>query len=262
MRNPDGHVAATFLHADDEILDRAAQHRAFRIKERQTGPDLVYDGEQVQFFPELAVVAFLRFGHHRLVLRQLVLRGEAQSVDSLHLRIFLLAAPVRARDFVELPRADVFRVRHMRTAAEVNEVASLIDRDRRDVRGPSAPLRFARDDIACFFGLNGGSPFRLQVIQQLDFVNLPHPLEAFDRLVNWHFAQERDFFDELLHLRVDRLQVFRRHRASDINIVIKSVLHDRSHAELRLGKKSFDRGGHNVSRAVTLCFNGIFHRCD
>ena len=87
---------------------------------REARADLLGEAEQVEFAPELAVVALRGLLEAVLVGAQLVFRRPRGAVDALQLRVLLGAAPVRGGDAHERPAvADHAGVRQVRSAAEV-----------------------------------------------------------------------------------------------------------------------------------------------
>ena len=103
--------------------------RAAREPERQAGPDVVVEGEKLELFPELAVVALLRLLEHGEVFVELGLVLEGGAVDALELRIVFVAFVVGAGDVGELEGADIAGAHHMRSGAEIGELAVAIECD-------------------------------------------------------------------------------------------------------------------------------------
>src|SRR5450759_1135160 len=162
--------------------------------------------EEPQLLAELAVVARLRGLELREVLDQLLLREEHGAVNALQHWIALVALPVRPRGMRELEDAELARERHVRTAAEVDEVLLLVARE--------AALGNTRDD--------------------LDLERIALGLEDLHGLGLRHFLANDDVVlgDDLLHLRLDLLEVFRSERPAGIEVVIETVLDGRADADL------------------------------
>jgi len=59
---------------------------------------------------------------------------------------------------------------------------------------------------------------------------------------------------ELSHRLFERFEIFRRERSRELEVVIKTVLDDRSDAELRIGKFFEDRGRQKMRKRVADVF--------
>src|SRR5438093_82261 len=89
------------------------------------------EGVEVELAAELAVVALLRLLEPPQVFVELLLREPGGAVDPLEHRVPLVTAPVGAGGREELEVLHVTRRRHVRPAAEVDEVALLVERHAR-----------------------------------------------------------------------------------------------------------------------------------
>src|SRR6185503_234408 len=87
------------------------------------------EAEQAQLAAELAVVARLRLLQALEVLGQLLSGEEGRAVDAREHRATRVAAPVGARDRLQLERLDALRAGAVRAAAEVGERAVRVERD-------------------------------------------------------------------------------------------------------------------------------------
>ena len=76
------------------------------------------------------MVARRRLRGAPLVLLELLLGRERGAVDALQPLVLLVALPVDGRRLEQLDRADLLQVAHVRPAAEVEELAVVVDRDR------------------------------------------------------------------------------------------------------------------------------------
>ena len=130
VRRVDEVVAAGELLLLLELLDQVADHRALRVPEDETGADLLVDREEVELAAEPAVVAPLGLLQPRQVGVELLLRRPGRAVDALQHRPLLVAAPVGAGDGEQLEGADLARAGDVRAAAEIEELALLVGRDR------------------------------------------------------------------------------------------------------------------------------------
>ena len=107
----------------------------FGMPEDQSRPCQFLNGEQIQLLPEHAMIALLRLFNLVQVLVELFLRVERSPVNPLQLRILLIPKPVRARDVQQLERLDPPGRRDVRAAAEVDELAGLVQAT------PARPVR-------------------------------------------------------------------------------------------------------------------------
>ena len=115
--------------------------------------------------------------------------------------------------------------RHVRAAAEVDEVAFAVERDR-------LVGRDRRDDL--------GLVVLAQALEELHRVVARH-LRAHDGLV---------LLRELRHALLDRGEVLRRERALVREVVVEAVLDHRTDRHLRVGEQFLDRVGEQVRRRV------------
>ena len=115
-------VAGRLVALARVVLHDLADEAALRVQDREPGPDLLREREEVELEAELAVVALLGLLEAVQVVVERRLRLPRGAVDALEHRRLLVAAPVRARDLRELERAEPLRARHVRAAAEVDEL--------------------------------------------------------------------------------------------------------------------------------------------
>ncbi len=203
---------------------------ALGMPEDQPRPGQLLNGEQVELLAQHAMVALLGFLDFVQVVVEVLLAEERGAVDALELRIFLVAQPVGAGDAEHLERLDAPGGRDVRPAAEVGELAGLVDGD----------LLVGRGELLDEVALHEVA-FRLEALQSF----LPRQKFARVRQVLLH---------QLLHLLLDGLQVFGRERLLAIEVVEEAGLGCRAVAELGLGKK-FEHGrGHQVRRGVAINF--------
>src|SRR5260370_15364798 len=92
------------------------------MEEDQARAGQLLDAEQVQLLAQLAMVALLGFLQALQVFVQLLLGKEGGAVNALQTLALFIALPVGAGDREQLERFDLRRRRHVRTAAEVDEV--------------------------------------------------------------------------------------------------------------------------------------------
>src|SRR5437764_4122268 len=92
------------------------------------------------------MVALFRFLEHGEIFVELRLVLERGAVDALKLRILFVAFIISARHAGELERADVSGAHHVRTGAEIDEIAVAIERNLFGGRNvlDDVDLKFAR----------------------------------------------------------------------------------------------------------------------
>src|SRR5215813_14658502 len=75
------------------------------------------------------MIALLGFLNAREILRQFLLCIERHSIDALHLLTGLIASPICTRHSRELetPRLNLARTDHVRTAAQIRKIPSLVE---------------------------------------------------------------------------------------------------------------------------------------
>ena len=129
VRRDDVLVAAPQLFVDDPALELAPDGRAVGQPDDLAQADPFVEGEDLQLFAQLLVVALLRLLEELHVVVELALRHPGGAVDASQLRLLLVAAPVRARDAKQFERLELFGGPHMRTSAEVEKVAGAIQAD-------------------------------------------------------------------------------------------------------------------------------------
>ena len=182
--------------------------------------------EERELLAEPAVVARSRGLEPREVLVELLLREKDGPVDALEHRVPLVALPVRAGRVRELEDAELARRRHVRAAAEVDEVLLLVARE--------AALGNARDDLDLERIVLG--------LEDLHGLGLRHLL-ADDGVV---------LGDDPLHLGLDLLEVLGRERPARVEVVIEAVLDGRPDADLHAREEALDGVRAEVRRGVAV----------
>ncbi len=197
--------------------------------EERRGRRLGMEREEVELAAELAMVALLRLLDPPQVLIELFLRVPGGAVDALEHRPRLVAAPVGAGGVQQLECAELLRGAEVAAAAEVLEGAVAVEADGRAL------------------GL-------VEVVDDLDLERLALGRELFNGLrpgkVLGVFEGERGSL-LLAHLRLDLLEVGRRQRPRQVEVVVKAILDGRTDAELRVGEELEHGRGHHVCRAVS-----------
>ena len=125
VRGEDLRVALLVEFLGDEVLQLAADERAFRLPEDEALADHFIDVEKPELLAEAAVVALLRFFEAVEVLFQQLLAFERGAVEPLELALRFIAQVERRRDRHQLHVLALRRVADVRAGAEVDEVAVL-----------------------------------------------------------------------------------------------------------------------------------------
>src|SRR5215203_1675747 len=99
------------------------------MPEDETGADLLVHREEIELASETAMIAALGLFQSRQMSIQLLLCRPGRTVDALQHRPLLVTTPVGAGDREELEGPDLARAGHVRTAAEIEELALLVGRD-------------------------------------------------------------------------------------------------------------------------------------
>ena len=158
--------------------------------------------KQPEVLADPAMIPFLRFFEPLQVRLQLGLVREGRAVDALHRLALRVSLPVGVRRVQQLERFEPPGRRHVRTDAEIDERVAILDR----VAG----------DLGLAFGL---------LLDQLHLERLAllreEPLRLFARP---HLALVRQIGRcQLLHLPLDRLEIFRHERAIDDEVVEEAL---------------------------------------
>jgi hypothetical protein len=211
--------------AAPEFLDRRADPRALRMPVHQPRPPALLGAEQIPVPPQHAVIPQFGFLQHLQVRIQIRLRKERRPVQPLHHLVFFVAPEIRPRHALQLERLDGARAFHVRPAAQIREIARVVQAD-----------RFA-------FG-NVRQPFQL--------VRLAPPLHQLPHLFARLFlAHERQVFGHNLgHFRLDRRKVFFRQPMLQVEIIVKPVLGVRADIKQGVRPQPLNRRCHHMRRAV------------
>ena len=220
-------VAVFFLYSAQELFQTVAQGGSFRQPQRQALAHPLREREQFQVLAQFAVVAFLRFLHHRKVFVQHRLLRERNAVDAGQHLVLFVSAPVGSRHRGQFYRLDVARVRDVRAAAQVGERAVRVERNR-----------------AVF-----------QVGYQFDFIGVAFFREIFQGFGFRDFAAHQFFLvaRKFLHLLFYLFQVGFRYRRRAVHVVVEAVFDGRAYAEFDARIEGFQRFGQQVRRRVPEC---------
>jgi hypothetical protein len=186
--------------------------------------------EEPELRAQPAVVARASLLEALEVLIEVLLGEERRAVDAGELLAVGVAAPVRARDGLQLERLDALGRGRVRPAAQVGE----------------RPVRVQRD------GRRAG--VRDQVLDQLDLVRLVLGPEAREGLGHRDvLVHERLVgLDVLAHLLLEAIElgVGERDVLGELEVVVEAVLDRRADRDLHAGIELERRGGQDVGRVV------------
>ena len=129
MRSHYRQVAEFALLLAEEVLEYVAHYGTARQPERKSEAHAAGEGEEFHLLSELAVVTLLGFFEHCEVFVEHALLREGHAVDTGELLPFLIALPVCAGDGGKLDGLYVVNVLDVRSAAEIGEIAVLVEGD-------------------------------------------------------------------------------------------------------------------------------------
>ena len=218
----------------DEVLQDAADCRAFRHPENQAAADYRTNREQLQLFAENAVVAFLRFLQLLQVGVEVLLAEERSTVEALELPPAGVVFPVGPGDIEKLEGADFAGVRNVRAAAQVDELSLAVEAKR---------FIFLRKVFIDVFDLvllaqilHQGTSFRGRTLKALERLRL---------------------LDDLAHLLFNAREILFADRRRRVDVVVEAVLQRRTEGELRAGEKPHHGPGHDVGGAMPQHLEGV-----
>ena len=176
------------------------------------------------------MVALLGFLKILEVLVEVLLTEERSAIDALQLRVLFVAQPVGAGDAEHFERLDASGRRDVRAAAEVGELAGLVDGNLLVRRG--------------------------ELLDEVTLHEVAFRLEALQAFLAWQkLARVGEvLLHQLLHLLLDGFQVLGRERLLAVEVIEESGLGCRAVAQLGLGEEFEHGGGHQVRRRVAINF--------
>ena len=121
-------IAVVAIDAAHVLLDLLPQSPALRVPEHQAG-GLVLQMEQVELPAETPVVALFRLLQHLQVGVLVLLLRPRRAVDPLQHLVLRVAAPVGAGQPHQLEHLELAGRGHVRPAAQVDEIALLVERN-------------------------------------------------------------------------------------------------------------------------------------
>ena len=203
---------------------------ALGVKEDQPRTGQFLDAEQIELLAQLAMVALLGFLQLGEILVEILLAEKRRAVDALQLRVLLVAFPVRARDRKQLERLDLLGGRHVRPAAEIDELRT------QRVFGKNV-ARALRDQL----DLHGLVGVELQSLVLLRVLALVGQVARLD----------------LPHLLFDLFQILGSEGRVALEIVIETRVDRRADAELGLREQFQHRGRQKVRRRMPVHFERL-----
>ena len=225
VRGDDLLVAALVQIAAQPLLQRADDARALGKVQRQAHAGHGLHHVDAQLAAKLAMVALLGLLQVVQVLLQLLLVEERRAVDAGEHLVVRVALPVGAGHLGELVGAELAGVGHVRPAAQIGEVAELVDGD----------------------GLVLG-----QLVYELELERLIG--EDLPRLVAGDLAtgDGGGRLGDLGHARLDGGEVVRRdgRPLGQLDVVVEAVLDGRADAELHAGIQIGESGGQEMGRGM------------
>ncbi len=221
MRGDYRKVAILLLDLAEEELEAEAEVRTLRKPERKSLSDLLGEGEELHFLADLAVVTLLGLLEEYEILVEHSLLREGNTVDTGEHMTVLVASPICACDSEELHGLDHGSVLEVRSAAEVGEVAVLVE-------GDGAVLEVADEFALVLVALLG------EVLESLGLADLG----AYELLL---------LAGELDHLVLDGLEFgLNELMAAEIDVIVESVLDCRSDTELDARIESLESFCHKM----------------
>ncbi|MPL93326.1 hypothetical protein SDC9_39452 [bioreactor metagenome] len=234
-------IAVLALAAAHVVLQRGVDRPAVRVPEHLTGR-LFLHVEEVHLLAELAVVALGGFLEHDHVRLQVIAGAEGDAIDALQHRPRAVAQPVGAGDMGQLEGVGGHLAGRLqvRAAAQVLPVAVPVHAD-----------VLALGDA----------------VHQLDLVGLAGLHIVLDRrLARPDLGAHRlAGVDDLLHLRLDRAEVFGGEGLGPVEVVEPAVIAHRPDRDLHIRPDLLHGAGHDMGEVVADQFqrrNLILHRVD
>ena len=206
------------------VVDQGVlQHHALGQVEGEAG-GFIPEGEQAQLFAQLAVVTLGGLFQHLQVLFQHTGLGEGNAVQTVQAVAAGVGAPVGGGHLGQLHGLQHTGAHQVRAGAQVGEVALSVDAQLPALGGilfhQLQLVILAGKDLAALFHGDGA---------------------AHDGLIGLH---------QLLHLRLNGLEVGSGQRAAHLNIIVPAVLQGGADAELRLGEQVLHGLGHHMGGGV------------
>ena len=225
LRGVDFLIAVLAQQLADVVLDFDVDPPAAVVPEHHPRRFFL-DVEQVERLADFAMVAFFRFLQPVQVGLQRLLIQPGGAIDALEHLVAGIAAPVGPGHLHQLERLELAGGRHVRAAAEVDEIGLPVQRN-----------RFVRGDV--------GDDLRL--------VLLTHVAEKGDRLVAGHDRTlHRNILGrQFLHPRLDALQIVGGEGTLEGEVIVEAVFDQRADGDLGAGIELLDGVRQQVSAGMT-----------
>ncbi len=226
MRGEDQGVAALEIFGAQPIFHDGADESALGMPEDESGAGELLNGVEIELLAEGAMVAALGLLKLAHVLVHLLFGVERGSVDALELGIAFLAEPVGSGDVEQLERLDFAGGWDVRAAAEIDELAGLVERN-------------------LFIGLG-------ELLDEVTLHEIAFGLEALEAFVAVEDIAGVGLIalDDLLHLGLDLFEVFGGEGRLAQEVIEEAGLGGRTMTELGLREKLQHGGGQQVRRRV------------
>ena len=203
------------------------------MPENQSRPGQFLDGKKIELLAQHAMVAFFRLLNIVQVLVEIFFRKEGRPVNSLELRIFLVAEPVRAGNVQQLESLDLAGGWNMRPAAEVDEFAGAIDGN-------------------LFIGL-GELLYEMAFHEIAFFFELRH-----SQIAGQELARIRNILlYQFLHFLFDLFQILRTEGRGTVEVIKETAVRRRTMAKLGLGKKFQHSSSQQMSGRMPVDFQSL-----
>ena len=182
------------------------------------------EGEELQLAAQLAVIATLGFFQLGKVLLERLVVGKGSAVEAREHGILFVAAPVGPGGGKQLEGPGKARVRHVRAAAQVGEVAAGIERHR--------------------IGVDVVDDLHLEVFAHVG--KLPHGVA----LAHARALKGQPGLGNALHFRFDGFKVVAGEGTIHKEVVVETVVDGRADGDLGRREELLDRRGHDMGGGV------------
>ena len=223
MRSKDQRVTALQIFGAQPVFHDGANQAALGMPEDEARTGEFLNRVQIELLAEgtmIAALGFLKLAH---VLVHFLLGVERSAVDALELGIAFLAEPIGSSDVEQLEGLDLSGGRDMRAAAEIDELAGLVERN-------------------LIIGL--GELFDEVALHEIAFgLESLESLVAVEKIAGVRLVA----IDDLLHLLFDLFEVFRNEGSLAQKVIEEAGFGGRTVTELGL-RKEFQHGGSKQMR--------------
>ena len=220
-------IACFVVDLSPVVQQSVFQNHSLRQEEREAR-SLFSHHEDTQLFTDLSMVSLLCLLDAGKILFEVCFLGKCSTVDTGQHLVFLVSSPVSTCQAGEFEGLHGLGVHEVRSCTEVHKLALTI----------KAQL--------CIFR---------KILNQLYLVGFFFFLHEFDGLFAGHCEtlQRKGFFDDLLHLSLDLLQILAGKRSFSVYIVVETVFDGRSDGQFGLRIQTFDGLSHDMGSSVAEC---------